>query len=119
MSSVTTPTYTGNVAGNIRASASLAASGTDNANVDYSAKWEGQIHVKNTPGGSVAATRGLQLSDDIVGYLLTRLPRDMASLQSIMEVLDQYSLMRKRPLTLPLVREALAQEILGRQPQER
>ena len=47
------------------------------------------------------------------------LPRDMRSLQSIMEVLDQYSLMRKRPLTLPLVREALAQEILARQPQER
>lgn len=68
---------------------------------------------------AVAAARGLQLSDDIVGYLLTRLPRDMRSLQSVMEVLDQYSLMRKRPLTLPLVREALAQEILGRQPQER
>jgi DnaA family protein len=68
---------------------------------------------------AVAATRGLQLSDDIVGYLLTRLPRDMASLQSIMEVLDRYSLMRKRPLTLPLVREALAQEILGGQPPER
>ena len=68
---------------------------------------------------AVAAARGLQLSDDIVGYLLTRLPRDMRSLQSIMEVLDQYSLMRKRPLTLPLVREALAQEILGRQSQDR
>ena len=68
---------------------------------------------------AVAAARGLQLSDDIVGYLLTRLPRDMTSLQSIMEVLDRYSLMRKRPLTLPLVREALAQEILGGQPRER
>ncbi len=67
---------------------------------------------------AVAATRGLQLSDDIVAYLLTRLPRDMASLQSIMEVLDRYSLIRKRPLTLPLVREALAQEILGGQPRE-
>lgn len=68
---------------------------------------------------AAAATRGLQLSDDIVAYLLTRLPRDMASLQSIMEVLDRYSLMRKRALTLPLVREALAQEILAGQPPER
>lgn len=68
---------------------------------------------------AVAASRGLQLSDDIVGYLLSRLPRDMRSLQSMMEVLDRYSLMRKRPLTLPLVREALAEEILGRQPRER
>jgi DnaA family protein len=68
---------------------------------------------------SVAAERGLQLSDDIVGYLLTRLPRDMASLQAIMEVLDRYSLMRQRPLTLPLVKQALAEEIFGGQPRSR
>jgi len=68
---------------------------------------------------SVAAARGLQLSNDIVGYLLTRLPRDMRSLQAVMEVLDRYSLMRKRPLTLPLVKEALAEEILGGQPRSR
>jgi len=68
---------------------------------------------------TLAAERGLQLSDDIVGYLLTRLPRDMASLHSVMEVLDRYSLMRKRPLTLPLVREALAEEIFGGQPRSR
>jgi chromosomal replication initiation ATPase DnaA len=43
----------------------------------------------------------------------------MASLQSVMEVLDRYSLMRKRALTLPLVREALAEEILGGQPRNR
>ena len=67
----------------------------------------------------LAAERGLQLSDDIVGYLLTRLPRDMASLQLVMEVLDRYSLMRQRALTLPLVREALAEEILGGQGRER
>lgn len=68
---------------------------------------------------SVAAERGLQLSDDIVGYLLTRLPRDMRSLHAVMEVLDRYSLMRKRALTLPLVKEALAEEILGGQPRGR
>lgn len=68
---------------------------------------------------SVAAERGLQLSNDIVVYLLTRLPRDMRSLQAVMEVLDRYSLMRKRPLTLPLVKEALAEEILGGQPRSR
>jgi DnaA family protein len=68
---------------------------------------------------TVAAERGLQLSDDIVGYLLTRLPRDMASLQAVLEVLDRYSLIRKRALTLPLVREALAEEILGGQPPSR
>lgn len=64
---------------------------------------------------ALAAARGLLLSDDVASYLLTRLPRDMASLEAVMEVLDRYSLMRQRALTLPLVREALAQEIIGGQ----
>jgi len=57
----TTPTYTGNSAGNIRSSASLSASATANYDVDYSAVMEGQVHVKNTPGGTIAATRGLRI----------------------------------------------------------
>lgn len=65
---------------------------------------------------ALAAERGLLLSDDVIAYLLARLPRDMASLRAVMEVLDRYSLMRQRGLTLPLVREALAEEILGGQP---
>lgn len=68
---------------------------------------------------AAAGERGLLLSDDVVAYLLTRLPRDMASLQAVLEVLDRYSLMRQRGLTLPLVREALSQEILGGQPRMR
>jgi DnaA family protein len=59
---------------------------------------------------SLAGARGLQLSDDIVRYLLTRLPRDLASLQSVLEVIDRHSLIRQRALTLPLVKEALAGE---------
>ena len=62
---------------------------------------------------SLAAVRGLQLSDDIVGYLLTRLPRDWASLQSVLEALDRHSLIRQRALTLPLVKEALAELFPG------
>lgn len=61
MSTTTIPTYTGNTANNVIASGSIAASGTANANVDYSAVLEAQIHVINTPGGSVAATRGLKV----------------------------------------------------------
>jgi len=64
---------------------------------------------------ALAAARGLLLSDEVAAYLLARLPRDMASLAAVMEVLDRYSLMRQRALTLPLVREALAQEFLGGQ----
>jgi len=57
---------------------------------------------------SEAARRGLELSEEVAGYLLTRLPRDLGSLHRMLEVLDRYSLARQRPLTLPFVREALA-----------
>jgi DnaA family protein len=54
-----------------------------------------------------AARRGLRLPDDVVGYLLTRLPRDLPSLNSVLDALDRYSLAAKRPVTLPLLKEAL------------
>jgi DnaA family protein len=54
-----------------------------------------------------AARRGLRLSDEVIGYLLSRLPRDLSSLNAVLEALDRYSLATKRPVTLPLVREAL------------
>jgi DnaA family protein len=54
-----------------------------------------------------AARRGLQLSDEVVGYLLTRLPRDLYSLNALLDRLDRHSLARQRPLTVPLVREVL------------
>jgi DnaA family protein len=54
-----------------------------------------------------AARRGLRLPDEVVGYLLTRLPRDLPSLNSVLDAVDRYSLAAKRPVTLPLVREAL------------
>ncbi len=54
-----------------------------------------------------AARRGLQLSDEVVGSLLTRLPRDLYSLNALLDRLDRHSLARQRPLTLPLVREVL------------
>jgi DnaA family protein len=54
-----------------------------------------------------AARRGLRLSEEVVGYLLTRLPRDLPNLNSVLDGLDRYSLATRRPVTLPLVREAL------------
>ena len=54
-----------------------------------------------------AARRGLRLSDEVVQYLLTHLPRDLASLNAALEALDRYSLATRRPVTLPLVRQAL------------
>lgn len=56
----------------------------------------------------LAARRGLELAPEVVAYLLSRLPRDFASLNRVMEALDKHSLARQRGLTLPLVREALS-----------
>jgi DnaA family protein len=55
-----------------------------------------------------AARRGLKLADEVVDYLLSRLPRDLPRLNAALELLDRYSLSRQRHITLPLVREALA-----------
>jgi len=54
-----------------------------------------------------AARRGFALGDEVARYLLSRLPRDLSSLGRVMELLDRHSLARQRPLTVPLVREAL------------
>lgn len=54
-----------------------------------------------------AAGRGMRLDEDIVAYLLTRLPRDMSTQIAVVDALDQLSLERKRALTLPFVRDAL------------
>ena len=58
-----------------------------------------------------ALRRGLRLSDEVVGYLLTRLPRDLPSLNAVLDALDRYSLAAKRPVTLPLVRDALERKL--------
>ena len=54
-----------------------------------------------------AARRGLRLPDEVLAYLLTRLPRDLGTLNQVLEGLDRYSLATQRPLTVPLLREAL------------
>lgn len=54
-----------------------------------------------------AAQRGLRLDEGVIDYLLTRLPRDLPSLTTLLARLDQYALARKRAITLPLVREFL------------
>jgi DnaA-homolog protein len=54
-----------------------------------------------------AARRGLRLTDEVVWYLLNHLPRDMHSRNQALERIDGHSLARKRPVTLPLIREAL------------
>jgi DnaA family protein len=56
---------------------------------------------------SHAKTRGFQLSDEVGQYLLTHWHRDMASLFAALDELDRYSLETKRPITVPLLRDAI------------
>ena len=55
-----------------------------------------------------AARRGLTLADDAAAFLLHRLPRDMHSLCSTLDRLDEASLVAQRRLTVPFLRQALA-----------
>ncbi|HEY6967199.1 MAG TPA: DnaA/Hda family protein [Burkholderiales bacterium] len=57
-----------------------------------------------------AARRGMPLPDEVIGWLLSRMRRDLRSLTAILDRLDRHSLETKRPITLPLVREALKDE---------
>ncbi len=55
-----------------------------------------------------AHQRGLTLPDDVVSYLLRRLPRDMHSLCGFLDELDVASLTAQRKLTVPFVKQVLA-----------
>jgi len=56
-----------------------------------------------------AQARGVALSADLIPWLLTHHSRDMRVLLATFEALDRYALARKRPITLPLLREWLAE----------
>ena len=54
-----------------------------------------------------AKNRGLNLEDDVVTYLLKRSPRDMNSLFTLFEKLDKASMVEKRKLTIPFIKNYL------------
>jgi DnaA family protein len=55
-----------------------------------------------------AAALGLALPAGALGYLLARCPRDLGTLLSVIDALDRFTLERRRPVTMPLLRELLA-----------
>jgi DnaA family protein len=59
--------------------------------------------------GEQAAARGFSLQPEVCSYLLTHVERDMRTLTAVLDSLDRYSLEAKRPITVPLVRELLAE----------
>ncbi len=56
-----------------------------------------------------AARRGLVLGEQITAYLLPRIERSHAGIELLIETLDRLSLERKSPVTISLVRDALAE----------
>ncbi|MCG2586463.1 DnaA regulatory inactivator Hda [Massilia sp. TS11] len=57
-----------------------------------------------------AQARGLTISPAVLPYLLSHFQRDMRSLSSMLDALDQYSLETQRPVTLPLLRDLLTSQ---------
>lgn len=49
----------------------------------------------------------LPLSEEALSYLMTRLPRDLGLLTRVLDALNELSLSKKRPATLPLLKELL------------
>jgi DnaA family protein len=54
-----------------------------------------------------ASRRGLQLSDEVGRFILTRGERSMSALFDLLECLDQASLQAQRKLTIPFLKETL------------
>lgn len=55
-----------------------------------------------------AQARGMKVDDELVDYLLRHGRRDLPALLAVLDALDAASLERKRPVTLPLLREIMA-----------
>lgn len=57
----------------------------------------------------LSARRGLALGEQVTAYLLPRIERSHAGIELLIETLDRLSLERKSPVTISLVRDALAE----------
>jgi DnaA family protein len=57
-----------------------------------------------------ADRRGLLLSEDMLDYLLSRFERNLKGLMGLLDRLDEFAMVHKRALTLPLLRQMLSDE---------
>jgi len=56
-----------------------------------------------------AERRGFVLPGEVMDYLMTRFPRDLAHLMPLFDRLDEFALSLARPITVPLLRRMLAE----------
>jgi len=54
-----------------------------------------------------ADARGVFLSDEVMGFMLTRFSRDLGNLMQLLDQLDAYALQTQRAITIPLIKSML------------
>ncbi len=59
-----------------------------------------------------AGARGMKIDAEVFDYLLRHGRRDIRSLLGILDLLDEHSLTRQRPVTLPLLREIMQARLI-------
>ena len=57
-----------------------------------------------------ADARGIFLSDEVIGFVLSRFSRDLSSLMQLLDQLDSYALQTQRAITVPLIKAMLESE---------
>lgn len=57
-----------------------------------------------------AQRRGLVLTGEVLNYVFARFARDLKNLMWLLDALDNYSLEQKRSITVPLLKQMMAQE---------
>jgi len=60
-----------------------------------------------------AAVRGFVLAEDVARYLVTHTHREMKTLITTLDAIDRYSLETGRPVTLPLIKDAIKAALDG------
>ncbi len=54
-----------------------------------------------------ALERGMKLPDEVTDYCLRYLRRDLPSLMAVLDALDEWSLIEKKPVTVPMLKKLL------------
>ncbi len=78
--------------------------------------WDQVIHLNAADETQVknilkhkAKERAFELSDEVIEFLLKRVDRDMTSLVALLDKIDHASLIAKRKITIPFIKETLSQ----------
>ncbi|HAF00953.1 MAG TPA: DnaA regulatory inactivator Hda [Methylophilaceae bacterium] len=54
-----------------------------------------------------ARERGIKLPDEVIAYCLRYLRRDLPTLMAVLDALDEWSLVTKKPVTVPMLKKLL------------